>query len=384
MFVARSQRRSRRVVLVGLAVFVGVTGALSLSFIAGARRSSSVVDRFFAAAPHYDATVYSPTLERSAVLQLPGVQRADPSGYLGINLVDASGEVVAGVDGMTADLASIRDPTLRVLKGALPDGGDPSEVAVNEHLAQNFNISIGDTVTIRMFSTEQADEVAQGIYAPAGPTYAMKVAAIVRPPNDIAVDEARTTVSRFSGNEMVVLFDFWEQHHHEFLDFGQQFFIALADGPDGIPAVDAALTAIAGPGDEPPVLAPDERFSRRSSYSTPVGLETTALLSLGVGVAIAAFASAVLVLRTEQRFHDRDATGLRVVGLTAPQLAVVAALRTLPAALAGGAFAVVGAIGLSSRFPIGTGRQLELHPGVEANIAVLVSAVCSLSSSSRG
>jgi hypothetical protein len=88
---------------------------------------------------------------------------------------------------------------------------------VNEHLARNFHVSVGDSVTVRLFAPDQGGDVAQGIYAPEGPTFVMKVAAIVRPASDIAVDDARTTVSRFRGNEMVVLFDFWEQHHHEFL-----------------------------------------------------------------------------------------------------------------------------------------------------------------------
>ena len=56
-------------------------------------------------------------------------------------------------------------------------------------------------------------------------------------------------------------------------------------------------------------------------------------------------------------------SGLRALGLTAPQLAIVAALRVLPAALCGAAIALAGAIALSNRFPIGIGRQLEWIPG---------------------
>ncbi len=46
-------------------------------------------------------------------------------------------------------------------------------------------------------------------------------------------------------------------------------------------------------------------------------------------------------------------------------------MRTLPAALLGGAVALAGALALSNRFPIGIGRELELHPGWQANIAVV-------------
>ena len=58
-FVAHSQRQNRRVALIGLTIFIGVTGALSMSLISGARRGSSVVDRFIAAAPTYDMEIYS-------------------------------------------------------------------------------------------------------------------------------------------------------------------------------------------------------------------------------------------------------------------------------------------------------------------------------------
>src|SRR5204863_508006 len=51
--------------------------------------------------------------------------------------------------------------------------------------------------------------------------------------------------------------------------------------------------SLAGPGEDPPALAPDERFSRRASFTTPVGLETTALLTLGIGAAVAAAATMV-------------------------------------------------------------------------------------------
>lgn len=344
-----------------------------MSFIAGARRSSSVVDRFFAAAPHYDTTVgVGPTVERSAVLSLPGVERADPFFYIATNVVDATGTVIAYIDGFAVDFTSPADPTLRVLKGTLPDGSDPLQTVVNETFARSLHRGIGDRVTVRMFSPEQRDSVEQGIYEPTGPTYEVTIAAIVRPPNDIAHDEPRTTSPRFQGGVILLSYDFWEQHHTEFLEFGQYYFLVLADGQNGVPAVTAALPSLVGPGEEPPVLQPDERFSRRASYATPVSLETTALLALGIGAAIAALATMVLFLRTEQRFHDRDTPGLRALGFTTPQLATVAALRTLPAGLASGTVAMVGAIVLSNRFPIGIGRQLELHAGLHVNVAVVV------------
>lgn len=91
--------------MVGIAVFVGVIGAFS--FIAGARRSASVVDRFFAAAPHDEGVVFAqsfekdgqtvaPQLTRADVAKLPGVERAGPAGYINFQACDRSGAVIGG------------------------------------------------------------------------------------------------------------------------------------------------------------------------------------------------------------------------------------------------------------------------------------------------
>lgn len=76
VFLARSQFRRRRRALLLLAVFVGVVSGISISLIAGSRRSSSVVDRYFAAAIPYDVQVFSPLVERDALLAIPGAVRA--------------------------------------------------------------------------------------------------------------------------------------------------------------------------------------------------------------------------------------------------------------------------------------------------------------------
>ena len=373
-FVAHSQRRSRRAALVGLAAFIGVTGALSLSLIAGARRSSSVVDLFIGAAPKYDATVVSSNLTQADIQALPGVERADPSGYVATNVVDARGEVISGVDGGTMDFTAPKDPTLRVLAGAMPDGKNPLEVVVNDLFANYLHTKVGDRVRVRMYGLDQSDSVSQGVYTPTGPIYEVTITAEVRPPIEIAADEARRTGTQ-KGHNLAMLFSsgFWEQHHSEFLEFGQQYFLVLADGIRGVPAVSAALAAVSDPqtgaGGE---LAPDERFSHRASFATPVDLETTALLALGIGLAIAALATLALLLRAEQRIYERDTMRLSSMGLTSGQLNMVAAARTLPASLVGGAVAVAGAFALSSRFPIGVGRRLELDQGLQFNVTVLL------------
>jgi hypothetical protein len=58
-FVARSQRSRRLGAHIALVIVVGAAAALAISLIAGARRSTSVVDRFFASGTSYDVRVSS-------------------------------------------------------------------------------------------------------------------------------------------------------------------------------------------------------------------------------------------------------------------------------------------------------------------------------------
>jgi hypothetical protein len=372
-FVARSQRRSRRAALIGLGVFVGIISALSIALVAGARRSASVVDRFTAAATPYDAQVFGSPLTPADVRSLPDVKRADPNSFIATTFVDGSGPLPVGINGRTVDFRAPADPTVRVLHGTLPDGHDPLQVVVNEIFAKQFTTSVGDRITVQMFAPDQYDQVQQGIYEPRGPRYELTIAAEVRLPEDIVVDEGRSAKpnSHGSPNELLLSLGFWEQHHREFLDFGQSYLVKLADGPAGMPALAKALSGLAVPGAPPPGVLPANADSRRASFTTPVSLETTSLLALGIGLAVAAAATTVLLLRTEQRFHERDTPKLQALGFTPPQLVALAAVRTLPAAFLGGVVALAGAIALSNRFPIGIGRELELNPGWQVNVAVI-------------
>jgi hypothetical protein len=62
---------------------------------------------------------------------------------------------------------------------------------------------------------------------------------------------------------------------------------------------------------------------------------------------------------------------MRTVGCTSHQLGMTAVLRTGPAALGGAVVATVLAVAVSSQFPVGIGRQLELDGGTKLNAAVV-------------
>ena len=178
---------------VALAIVAGLIGALAISLIAGSRRSSTAVDRYFDTAPGYDVLVGSPSLNREQLLAVDGVDLVAPSAYLALNVVGDEGKA-SPVDGLIVDFSQ-PDGTRQVIRGALP-GADEYGVAVDESFPAVFGVDAGDTVRVQMCTPDQLDEVIAGVYDPRGPTYDFTVAAIGRIPQVIAQDETRITAAR--------------------------------------------------------------------------------------------------------------------------------------------------------------------------------------------
>ena len=164
---------------------------------------------------------------------------------------------------------------------------------------------------------------------------------------------------------------FYEQHRDEFLDFGGAYDVQLAK-PAMKAGFETAVAALASDPEEPPLFGPARFSDRHDTLRTPVGIETVALLGLGFALSVAGIVAVGLVLRAEQRTHEREVVTLRALGFTRARLGLTSVLRSLPLALGGALLAVGVAIALSGRYPVGIGRQVELDPGVQVDAAVLL------------
>ena len=373
-YLARAQVRRRWRSLLLIALLAGLVGGLSISLVAGSQRSSTVVDRFVGQANQYDLIAYSPDFTeamREDISALPGVVRADPDAFLAFNAVAPDGTLDPVLSAMQDP--STADPTMRVLEGELPDGSDPSQIVVNGPFAAQFGVTVGDVVDLQPFGLEQFEAVGAGDYTtPTGPVYPFTVAAIVRLPIEIASEEAATPgANRFEDASSVVVPDTWYwEHHDEFLDFGPAYYVELDERTTSIDEVGAAMTGLLPPGAEFDLGSAD-MLSRTDSLRSPVSLETTSLLALGLGVALTGIAAVALLLRAAQRDHDGDSPTLRALGCARSDVALAAGVRVVPAALTAGVTAAVSAVLLSGRYPIGIGRLLELDSGIEVNPAVV-------------
>ena len=249
-----------------------------------------------------------------------------------------------------------------------------SEVAVNESFVRAYGVAAGDELTLGLYAPGQDEELDAGVYSdPRGPRLPIVIAGVYRSPLDIATDEIRAPgqTGDSLANNMIVPRQFYDEYRDRFVDFGAAYDIQLAPSTS-VDDLAAAVEQLIADESQPAFFGPGRFDERRDTLNTPVTVETSALLFLGLGVAIAGGIALVLLLRAEQRGCDRDVPVLRSLGCSAMQLRFVAVLRTLPVAAGAAALAVAVAVGLSARFPVGVGRQLELDRGLDINVAVLV------------
>ena len=385
-FLARMHLRRRFGSVLTIMLVVIVTAGVSLALIAGSRRSASVVDRYFGRSTPYHLSVYAPTLSRERVQSLPHVVRADPSSYLAMVPIEASGKTstTTGINGQGVDITAL-DDTFVFTDGGPPPPGDMWAVAVNPAFVEEFGKGVGDEVPVQMFAPDdnKLDAVAAGIYKPSGPKYTFHITGVVRSPVDIATDEihpVRATTGYATDNAMLVPTEFYDRHQQDFWGFGQGFWIQL-DDPRNRDAFLAALdraAVVPGSPDSTPVIEDPPFSGKRNSFETPVDLETNALLALGLALALAGATVIGFMLRADQRRYSHEDPTLLALGATRAELGLTAMLRTAIIAIGGAIGAVVLAWSLSSRFPIGVGRMLELDPGMQINLAALLTGAVAI------
>jgi len=157
--------RARARSYVGLVVLLALLGGLTLASFAGARRTASAYPRFREAGGALDVHMNSGGFEAEhpeVAGQMPGVTAsatylsflAGPVTADGRPDLASTGEVVGSLDG----LYFTRD-RFAVTEGRLPDTSRPEEVAVNEHMAGDGGVKVGDRIDIGVFDPAEEEAV---------------------------------------------------------------------------------------------------------------------------------------------------------------------------------------------------------------------------------
>lgn len=376
-YLARSQMRRRWTTPVIVALVLGLVGGVATALVAGSRRSASVVDRYFAAGNQYALSMYSPAITQQQASELPGVTRADGFSYFPL-VQQAAGRNRGGAINVNAMANPVIDRTFKLLDGRYVRPGENDAVVVNQAYVETFGGGVGDTVRLRAFENDDAEGGSATGTPPTGPEFEFRIVGVVRSPADTTVDEPRLVGNSVyeSTSAMFVNIEFFDANRERIFDFGKGYLILL-DEPADRPGFEAAARKLNDAAGNTELLSfsdPPFRTSR-ASYDTTVTTETGALLALGLALGLVAAIVIGLVLRADQRVHNRERDALHAIGVTRTQLGSSATLRALPSGVLGAGLAVVVSYAISDRFPIGFGRQLELDEGRRTNVLVMLLAV---------
>jgi ABC-type lipoprotein release transport system permease subunit len=366
--VVRAELRRRVWSLAALAVLVAVVVAAVSGALAGAHRTATSIDRFRDWAHASDGGFQS--YDDS---QLPALRRrleASP-------LVERTAErrlVNAFFDHrQITDIAIYSDPAdeygrivdrVHVLHGRMPRRDEPDAIALNDLAARLLHLGPGAVLETRTWSPKDLQGLFAGNTETAfpgfhGPKVRLRVVGVVRTLDGLTANVQRTSPYGFAGPGFIAAHPgigvwpaaIYVRTHGGAADFrtlGAQFAKSGAFGT-GYPATDEYQTA-----------------AQQAADDAASGLVVFALAG--------ALAGAFVVGQAIQRHLLLGAVGLRQLvdlGMTRTQVAIVAGIPLVGAAVVGTVVGLVAAALLSSLLPIGLARRAEISPGIRIDLPIL-------------
>jgi len=365
--IARSEIRSRWLSLVLIGFLAGVVGAVAISGVALARRTTTAYDRLGEATEVDDARGYVlryPELV-DELTELPVVTESWVGG-IGVAKVDGDNTFV-GITAGPRVSSPLLDPI--VLDGRLPAAStDPDviEIVLREDFQREFEVPLGARFPVQFLSEADYFRFDTGFEDGEvhGPRAVLEVVGTVR------LAGGFTTVPPSFASEAAL-----ESHPEAFI--GTSYFVRLDGGRAAYPELEASIEDLVGDRTLPPEA---EEFSVVDVSDTSIAeasVDNTALL-LGRALMIFALAAAVFggvaVTQALARHHTATAQAREVeqaLGLTRAQQTAARLLSgLLPAGLAT-VLAAIGAVAAAGIEPIGAIDLYEPHPGAAVNLTVL-------------
>ncbi|WP_156045150.1 ABC transporter permease [Herbidospora cretacea] len=353
------RRRGRSAVV--LALLIAFALATVLTAVAGARRGLSAYDRLSELTRPSTITVLpnQPGFDWDRVRAMPLVEAVTTFVVTGFSLDDpaVSAEVSAFPPGDDHVFEGTEEPV--VLAGRLYDKTRVDEVVVTPAFSRHFGRGVGDRVTLRLPTPEEARPDSAPVPF-TGPQVRATVVGVIRSP--WYVDPAGSS----RGGVLVTpaLFAAYEKN---FVGPNREGYVnalvRLRGGTGQIEPFKRDLAALTG---RPDIdvwnnVAEGDRLRRLIAF------ESVCLLLFG----LAAFVAAVVLIGQSVARYTAAAAGslriLRALGLTPGQ-----AVRLLPglpvvSAVAGALVAVVAALAASWWTPIGSASLVEPTPGFDAD-----------------
>ncbi|MCU1459104.1 MAG: hypothetical protein JWL73_3196 [Actinomycetia bacterium] len=349
-----------------LGLLAGITCGLAAAGVAGARRTDSVLPNFITAIKLPTAAVLAndPSFDarqRRAVAALPEVRRTYPF----MVAIGAGATRPKGFDTTLIPTApqSVQDLIGTLVAGRMPDSGKVDEVVVDQNARKRFGLDIGTTMVVG-----QRVSAADAASAPPGWIPQVPLASLNFQQTMHVVGIAK---SESSDPSWTAGYGFWKKYGPRLAGF-INLFADLRHGEQDLERFRNHVEGITGRPTNVESLSDLDGIRKARSV---LAVESNGLLLFALAVLLG---GGVLVGQALVRAVTAGAADLptwRAMGADRALIVPALVIPTLVTALAAGVSAVLVAIAVSSRFPIGVGRQYDLSPGTHADWTILLAAM---------
>jgi hypothetical protein len=361
--------RTRWRSLIVLAIMIGLTGAIVFAAVAGARRSTSALDRFHDVAQTLDVFVAA------------DVTTAEPPGLLDLldsPLVESTNDLAflfADVDEFGVMFAHTSRRGLNVEQGVLLDGrradpDEPDEVTLPESAAKKVGLRVGDLFEFGSLSKQQGEALMSTGEEPTsldGPYLSLRVVGIIRTGFDLnALGEGTALI--------VTTPAFWDKYGSEIGVGSRSHMLRLADEPRALDQFTAEVATVYG-GEHLPSINVGQG---EDTIADSISVVTAALVAMALVIAVAGLLWISSATARHQRVAAPDIDVLRALGTTTGERRVLFFGCVVPGLVGGVLLAPVLAVALSPLFPVGTARRVDPDPGLHADSVTLLAGTIAL------
>jgi ABC-type antimicrobial peptide transport system permease subunit len=363
--VTWSEIRRRPTDLVILMLIVALVSGVVLGAAAGGRRTSTVLDRFLDATGTADVTIgvglpsfaSDPDAVQAVaddIARIEGVVRVAP--VQAIPAVGLTEQDLALLTGPDDRYWAMLQP--RLLSGRRPAPDDPDEVMINEAIAHELSLSIGDVLVVPTFTVEAAEAAVDGqaeVYD--GPELQLEVVGVYRDVDSFRVDAPPIGILSPAG----------AGHIPDVAAFSANFLVEGDVEQLDIAAIFGVVTESVPDGDHWGSLLVEEIGSIDGSFdSIATGLTLFAVIGAVAGMIALGHAVARHVSLSEP-----VVTVMRTLGASRRGIMMATAMPAMAATFLGVALGAVAAIASSPMFPLSTARPAEVNPGVAVDWPLL-------------
>jgi hypothetical protein len=370
--IARSEIRQRRGSLIVLVGLVALVTATVLAGSAGARRTSSALDRWQEATRASDIRAFAlhpdfarrPELVDDLRADLEALDRVGSVVTVHVAYLDAGTTYDFSLMGSTDGGFYDQDRPM-VLDGRLPAVDSLDEIAVTESAATELGVGVGDAVGGATFSPEMiAALVAQEPlgFDLDGPEQSFRVVGVVRTGGELSVQDRIGTPAGIVSPAYVA------ERVDEVGAAATMIGLQVDSDDASIDDVVAILRSHTGAYEAYAEWFDEEHRDLHSTHRTlAVGI---AVFTIVAGLA-GLLAAGQAMSRQIQLTVEADEVAWHL-GLDGRRRTLAAALPSIGALLVGAALGTAGAVPLSALFPIGGARRVEVAAGVSVDSVAFV------------